>query len=192
MALWKQALYIDDTRREGVMRQTHVLTTLAVFAVLGTVSHSQSLAEAGQGNAIKHLSGMMAKAASVSDEQQQGQKSSAQLDRSLESLIHKVGADGYSGGYSGMSGADMRSGGTYSQQGSVAGDQSRQPGEYKAGSSSNDGRYGSTPSNPSDNYFKKESSGSSPGSSGGPYGGSVYGGLPTTPSADPMIRDLSR
>jgi hypothetical protein len=96
-------------------------------------------------------------------------------------LIHKVGDDAYSG----MSSSNMRPGGMSSVQGSIAGDQSRPTGEYKSGSSSNEGRYGP---NPSDNYFRKESS----GSSNSPYGGSVYGGPPTTPSADPMIKELSR
>jgi hypothetical protein len=159
------------------MRQKHILTALAIFAVTGIVTHSQSLAEAWQGNAIKHLSGMMAKADYVSNKQQ-GQKSLAQLDRSL---IHKVGTDAYSG----MSSSNMRPGGMSSEQGSVAGDQSRYTGEYKTGSPSNEGRYGS---NSSDNYLKKESSGSSTG----PYGGSIYGVGPTTPSADPMIKELSR
>ena len=168
------------------MRLKRILTALAIFAVTGIVTYSQSLAEAWQGNTIKHLSGMMAKAASVSNEQQQGHKSSAQLDRSeQESLIHKVGADGGSAsGYFGMPGADMRSGAAQSQQGPIPGDRSY-TGEYKAGSPSNESRYGP---NPSDNYFRKESSGSSTG----PYGGSVYGGGPTTPSADPMIKELSR
>lgn len=158
------------------MRQKHILTAaLAIFAVTGVVTHSQSLAEAWQGNAIKHLSGLMAKAAYASNEQQQGQKSE------WESLIHKVQADAYSG----MSGGVMRSDSMLSKPGSVPGDQSRHTGEYKAGSPGNDSRYGS---NSSDNYLKKESSGSSTG----PYGGSIYGGGPTTPSADPMIKELSR
>ena len=163
------------------MRQKHILTALAIFAVTGIVTHSQSFAEAWQGNAIKHLSGMMAKAAYVSTEQQ-GQKSSAQLDRSKrESLIHRVQADAYSG----MSGGVIRSDSMLSKPGSVPGDQSHPTGEYKAGSPGNESRYGPTPS---DNYFRKESSGSSTG----PYGGSIYGGGPTTPSADPMIKELSR
>jgi hypothetical protein len=151
------------------MRQQHVLTALAIFVVTGTVIHSQSRAEAWQGDVIKNLSGMMTNAD--------------------KSLIHKVGADGLSGGYSGMPGGDIRSVGTYTQQGPMPGVQSRPTGDDKAGSPSNEGRYGS---NPSDNYLRKESSGSSSGLSGGPYGGAVYGGVPSTPSADPMIRDLSR
>jgi hypothetical protein len=147
-------------RQEDVMRQTHVLTALAIFAVSGAVNHFQSHAEAWQGDVIKNLNGIL-------------------VER--ESLIYKVGTDAYSG----MSSSDMRPGGISSEQGSVAGSQSRYTGEYKAGSPGNEGRYGS---NPSENYFKKESSGSSTG----PYGGSVYGGPPTTPSADPMIRELSR
>ena len=101
------------------------------------------------------------------------------LAESQESLIHKVQADAYSG----MSGPVTRPGGY--QQGPMPGDQSRQTGEYKAASPSNESRYGP---NPSDNHLKKESS----GSSSGPYGGAVYGGPPTTPSADPMIRELNR
>lgn len=79
----------------------------------------------------------------------------------------------------------MRPDAPRSQQGPMSGEQSRPTGEYKAGSPSNESRYGS---NSSDNYLRKESS----GSSGGPYGGSVYGGGPTTPSADPMIKELNR
>jgi hypothetical protein len=143
------------------MRQTHVLTALAIFAVSGAVNHFQSDAEAWQGDIIKNLNGMM-------------------VER--ESLIHKMGADAYSD--MSLSGPVRGSDGVRSQQGSVTSDQSRHTGEYKGGSP-NEGRYGS---NPSENYFKKEWS----GSSSGPYGGSVYGGPPTTPSADPMIRELSR
>lgn len=146
--------------QEDAMKQTHVLTALAILAVSGAVNHFQNHAEAWQGDIIKNLNVMMGE---------------------NESLVYKVGTDAYSG----MSSSDMRPGGIPSEQGSAAGSQSRSTGEYKAGSSSNEGRYGS---NPSENYFKKESS----GSSSGPYGGSVYGGPPTTPSADPMIRELSR
>ncbi len=168
------------------MRQKHVLTALAIFTVTGIASHSQSLAEAGQGNAINHLNGVMAKAAYVSDEQPQGQKSSAQFDRSeLESLIHKV-ADGYAdGGYSGTSGADIKSGAAPSSQGSLPGNQAHTTGEYKFSSPGNQGGYGP---NPSDNYFRKESA----GPTNSPYGSAVYGGVPSTPSADPMIKGLSR
>ena len=61
---------------------------------------------------------------------------------------------------------------------------SRHTGDHESGSLSNEGLYGLTPS---DNYFQKDSS----GSSNSPYGGSGYGGTPTTPSADPMIEELS-
>lgn len=104
---------------------------------------------------------------------------SQSLAEAQEPLIHKVGTDAYSG----MSGPVTNPGGY--QQGPMPGEQSRQTGEYKAASPSNESRYGP---NPSDNYLKKESS----GSSSGPYGGAVYGGPPTTPSADPMIRELNR
>jgi len=103
------------------------------------------------------------------------------LAEAQESLIHKVQADAYSG----MSGGYMRSDSMLSKPGSVPGDQSRPTGEYKAGSPGNESQYGP---NPSDNYFRKDSSGSSKG----PYGGAVYGGPPATPSADPMIKELSR
>ncbi|OQW44647.1 MAG: hypothetical protein A4C66_01860 [Nitrospira sp. HN-bin3] len=155
------------------MRQ-HILTALAIFAVTGIVSQSPNLAQAWQGNNIAHLSGILTNAAVSCVEQQ--------------SLIHKVGADSYSGGYSGMSGADIKSGAASSPQAGVQGTQPRSTGDYKFSSPGTDGRYGSMPSNPSDNFLKKESS----GSSAGPYGSSVYGGLPSTPSADPMIKDLSR
>ncbi|HRI39680.1 MAG TPA: hypothetical protein PLO50_14075 [Nitrospira sp.] len=169
------------------MKQTYIWTAVAIFAAIGIVSHSPSIAEAGQGNAVTHFNGMMTNATNLSESWQESRRPSSLLDRSL---IHRVGADSYSGGYSGMSGPDTRSGstGSYSQQGSISGDKSSPAGDYKFSSPGNDSRYGSTPSNPSDNYFKKESSGSSTG----PYGGSIYGGLPSTPSADPMIKDLSR
>ena len=169
------------------MRQKHILTALAIFAVIGIVSHSPNLADAGQGSAITHFNGMM-NATNLSESWQDGMLSSSPLDRSL---IHRVGADSYSG----MSGPDTRSGstGSYSQQGPVSGDKSGPTGDYKFSSPGNGSRSGSTPSNPSDNYLKKESSGSSGGPYGGSiYGGTIYGGLPSTPSADPMIKDLSR
>ncbi|HMS85731.1 MAG TPA: hypothetical protein PKD12_18970 [Nitrospira sp.] len=168
------------------MRQKHVLTVLAIVAATGTIHSSQSLARAWQGDIVKNLTGVMANAVNVNDDRQNGRVSASQLDRSF---IHKVGADSYSGGYPGMAGSDMKPGNTYTPQRTMPGDQSRPAGEYKAGSSSNEGQYGS---NPSDNYLRKESSGSSSGLSGGAYGGAVYGGVPSTPSADPMIKDLRR
>jgi hypothetical protein len=150
------------------MRKRPVLTALVIFAVTGAVNHSQNLAEARQGDLIKNLSGMMTTAAHVNNAWQQ------------ESLIHKVGTDAYSG-----MGPVVRPGGY--QQESMPGGQSRPTGEYKAGSPGNESQYGS---NPSSSYLQRESSGSS--SSKGPYGGAVYGGPPTTPSADPMIKELSR
>ncbi|MGC4096278.1 MAG: hypothetical protein QM706_04115 [Nitrospira sp.] len=93
-----------------------------------------------------------------------------------ESLIHTVGVDAYSG--MAPSGADM----TRPQQGTVPSDQSRPTGEYKYGSPSNG--YGTKPSDPS----RKESS----GSSNSPYSESIYGGVPTTPSADPLVKGLDR
>lgn len=154
------------------MRRKHIVTALVIFAVTGMVNQSQSLAEARQGVLIKNLSGMITNAAHVQEYWQQ------------ELLIHKVQTDAYSG----MSSNSMRSGVMISPQGSMPGDQSRQTGELKPGSSGSEGRYGA---NPSDNYMRKESSGPS-GASNSPYGGAVYGGVPTTPSADPMIKELSR
>lgn len=155
------------------MRRTHMLTALAIFATTGIVCYSPSLAQAGQWKGITHLGEIMTNAAAASVERQ--------------SLIHKVGD-----AYSGMTGGTMRPETMTSPQGGVPGNQPYSTGDYKSSSPSSDGRYGSTPSNPSDSYLKKESSGSSTGPYGGPYGGSVYGGLPSTPSADPMIKDLSR
>ena len=71
------------------MRQKHILTALAIFAAAGIVSHSLSLAEARQGNAITHFNGMM-NATHLSESWQDGTLSSSPLDRSL---IHRVGAD---------------------------------------------------------------------------------------------------
>lgn len=93
-----------------------------------------------------------------------------------ESLIHKVGVDAYSG--MSQSGSDA----VRSQQGTTPGDQSRPTGEYKYGSPSNG--YGTKPSDPS----RKESS----GSQNSPYSETIYGGVPTTPSADPLIKGLDR
>jgi hypothetical protein len=145
------------------MKQTHIVTALAIFAVTGIVSQSPSLAEAWQGNVIKNLHGTMAE---------------------QKPLIHKVG-DGYGTSYSGMSSPNMTPQAMPSPQGPTVGNQPPSTEDYKSGSLSNQGQYGSNPSN---NYFKKESS----GSSSGPYGSSVYGGLPSTPSADPMIKELNR
>ncbi len=114
------------------MRQKHVLTALAIFAVIGAVNHSQSLAQ-------------------MSDP-----------------LSHDA--------YSRMSGT---------KQGPMPGDQSSQTGEYKSGSPSNATGYSTKPSDPS---FHKESSGS-PTS---PYSETIYGGVPTTPSADPAVKELNR
>jgi hypothetical protein len=151
--------------QEDAMRKRPVLTALVIFAVTGAINHSQNLAEARQGDLTKNLSGMMTNAAHVNNDRQQ------------ESLIHKM-ADASSG-----MGPVVRPGGY--QQGPLPYDQSRPTGEYKAGSPGSETRYGP---NPSDNYMKKESS----GPSSGPYGGAVYGGPPATPSADPMIKELSR
>lgn len=128
------------------MRQKHVLTALAIFAVTGAVNLSDSLAEGWQ----------------------------------RETLIHKV-ADAYSG----MTGGILRPDAASSQQGAMPGAQSRQPGESTYGSPSNDSRYGGKSSDPS---YHKESSGS-PTS---PYSETIYGGVPTTPSADPAVRELNR
>lgn len=162
------------------MRQKHIVTALAIFAVTGIVGHSPSIAEAGQGNVITRLNGMVANTAHLNKSWRESRLSSSPLDRSL---IHRVGAETYPGSLSGISGAAPSS-----PQGTVQGNQPRSTEDYKFSSPGNDSRYGAGPSNPSDNYFKKESS----GSSSGPYGGSVYGGPPSTPSADPMIKDLSR
>jgi hypothetical protein len=67
----------------------------------------------------------------------------------------------------------------------IGDDRSRHTGEYKSGSSGSDGRYST---NPSDNYFQKESSGAPTA----PFSETIYGGVPTTPSADPLVRELSR
>lgn len=155
------------------MRRTQRLAALTIFAATGIVCYSPSLAQAAQWNGITHLGEIMANAAAVSVERQ--------------SLIHKVGD-----AYSGMTGGIMRPETMTSPQVGVPGNQPYSTEAQKSSSPSSDRRYGSTPSNPSDSYLKKESSGSSTGPYGGPYGGSVYGGLPSTPSADPMIKDLSR
>ena len=165
------------------MRQIQRLIAVAVLATLGAVTQSQDLAQAWQGNAITQLSGIPAL---VSPESSQDQNFLGQHGRSeREALLHKVGTDSYSGG---MSGADMKSGAAASPQAPTGGDRYRQTGDYKFSSPSNDSRYGA---NPSDNYFRKESSGAS-GATNSPYGGAVYGGVPTTPSADPMIKELNR
>ena len=150
--------YVD---KEDVMRQKHILTTLAIFAVTGAVSVPNSLAGAWR--------------LDVSDRHVVGRGEG-------NPSIHKV-ADPYSG----MS-PDMRYDTSRSQQGSAPGDQSRQTGEYKSGSTNNESRYGANPSN---NYLQKESSGST-ASPTSPFSETIYGQLPSTPSADPLVRELSR
>jgi hypothetical protein len=148
------------------MRQTHVLTVLAIIAVTGAVSVPNGLAVAWRLNlGDRHV-----------------------VDRGgleWDSLIHMVGDTSVSPTHD----PEYQTLG-HPLQGPMPilpGDQSRYTGEYKSGSSSNESGYSS---NPSDNYLQKDSSG--PSNSPGPYGGSLYGGVPTTPSADPMIKELSR
>lgn len=57
--------------------------------------------------------------------------------------------------------------------------------EYKSGSAGEESRYGSNPAN---NYFQKQSSAFPTA----PYGEAIYGGFPTTPGADPLVKELSR
>lgn len=97
-----------------------------------------------------------------------------------ESLIHKVGSDAFLGdAYPGRGASDIEAG--RSQQGPSLGDYSRHTGDQSVTLSTG---YGSKPSDPA----RKESS-VSPNS---PYSETIYGGLPTTPSADPLIKGLDR
>ncbi len=147
------------------MRQKHVLTALAIFAVTGAVSVPNSLA--------------MAWRLDVSDRHV--------VDRGgLEwnPLIHTVADTGVPR----MDNPEYKTLG-HPQQGPIpfiSSGPSRHTGESgSSGSSSNESQYNP---NPSDNYFQKESSGASTA----PFGETIYGGVPTTPSADPLVKDLSR
>lgn len=148
------------------MKQKHVVTFLAIIAVTGAVSVQSSLAAAWRLDVSdRHVvdrSGLK-RDPLIYTQLATGVPPDIQLKYDY---IWEYQVPGY-GGY-GASQSDRSD-----------------TGEYKSGSPSNEGRYGL---NPSDDYFQKESS----GSSNLPYGGSIYGGLPTTPSADPMIKELSR
>lgn len=151
------------------MRQKHVLTALAIIAVAGAVSVPKSFAVAWR----------------LDPSDRHG------VDRGgveWNPLIHTVadtGAPTHDPEYQTLG---------HPRQGplpltppapGIGDDRSRHTGEYKSGSSGNDGRYST---NPSDNYFQKESSGSPTA----PFSETIYGGFPTTPSADPSVRELSR
>lgn len=97
-----------------------------------------------------------------------------------ESLIHKVGSDPYLGdAYPDKGGPKVEAG--RSQQAPSSSDHSHHIGDQSGSSSYG---YGSKPSDPS----RKESS----GHSNSPYSETIYGGVPTTPSADPLIKGLDR
>jgi len=146
------------------MRKKYVLTALAIFAVTGVVNPSQSLAGAWW--------------VDISDRHV--------VDRGgLEwnPLIHTVQDTS----------APRLDNPEYQTMGQprqgpnpLSEDPSRRTRESgSSGSSSNESGYGP---NPSDNYLKKESSAAPTG----PFGETIYGQPPTTPSADPLVRELSR
>ena len=149
------------------MSQKHVLTALAIFAVTGAVSVPNSHAAAWR--------------LDVSD-----RRVVDQGGLEWNSLIHPVADTGAPPTHD----PEYQTLG-HPRQGPLpitpplGGDQSRHTGEYKSGSSSNESRYST---NPSDNYFQKESSGAPTA----PFSETIYGGVPTTPSADPLVRELSR
>lgn len=144
------------------MRQKHVLTALAIFVVTGAVSVPNSLAVAWW--------------LDVGD-RRVGDRGELEWNP----LIHTVGDTGappvHNPEYQTLG---------HPRQGPIpflSADPSRHTGE--SGSSSNESQYGP---NPSDSYFQKESSGASTA----PFSETIYGGVPTTPSADPLVRELSR
>ena len=148
------------------MRQKHVWTALVIFAVTGAVSVPNSFAGAWRLDVSnRHVvdPGGLGWGPVVYTQLATGVPPDVQLtyDYIWQGQRPK---SGYGDSQSDRSGYGM---------------------ENKSGSLSNDSRYGPTPS---DNYFRKESSGA-PTS---PYSETIYGGVPTTPSADPLVRELSR
>ena len=149
------------------MRQKHVLIVLAIIAVTGAVSVPNSLAGAWRLDVSdRHVvdRGGVEGAQLIYTQLATGVPPDVQLNYNYIWPYQKP-ESGYGAGQSDRSHYGM---------------------ENKSGSSSNESRYGS---NLSDNYLRKESSGSSPT---GPYSETIYGGVPTTPSADPLVRELSR
>ena len=152
--------YVD---KEDVMRQKHILTTLAIFAVIGAVSVPNSLAGAWRLDVSdRHVvdRGGLEWNPVIYTQLSSGVPSDVQLKAynyiwPFQKQDSQFGISPSNGSGYGM--------------------------ENKSGSSSNEGRYGP-------NSSEKELSGASKS----PSGGSGYGGIPTLPSADPMLEELSR
>lgn len=148
------------------MRPKHVLAALAIFAVTGAVSVPNSLAVAWRLDVSdRHVvdRGGLGGDPLIYTQLATGVPPDIQLKYDYIWPSQKP-ESGY--------GASQSDGSHYGM-------------ENKSGSPSNESRYGP---NPSDNYLRKESSGSSPT---GPYSETIYGGVPTTPSADPLVKELS-
>jgi len=151
------------------MRQKHVLIVLAIIAVTGAVSVPNSLARAWRLDVSdRHVvdRGGLERDPLIYTQLATGVPPDVQLKYDYVWQWQKP-ESGY-----GASQSDRSGYGGYGM-------------EYKSGSPSNEGRYGP---NPSDHYFQKESSGTPTA----PFSETIYGGLPTTPSADPLVRELSR
>ncbi len=147
------------------MRKKYVLTALAIFAVTGAVNHSQSLAGAWSVDGIQSL-------ADPKPSIDHRLMDRGQLE--WDQLIHTVDDTGIPRNDQSSYNNPMRQ----SEQGVRQDTRS----DYKTDQKTDSG-VGS-----SSNYSPKESSGSPTA----PYGGAIYGAGPATPSADPLVKELSR
>jgi hypothetical protein len=153
--------------KEDVMRQKHIFTALAIFAVTGAVSVPNSLAGAWRLDVSdRHVvdRGGLEWNPVIYTQLSSGIPSDVQLKAynyiwPFQKQDSQFGISPSNGSGYGM--------------------------ENKSGSSSSESRYGP---NPSDNYLRKESSGAPTT----PFSETIYGQLPSTPSADPLVRELSR
>lgn len=149
------------------MRQKHIFTALAIFAVTGAVSVPNSLAGAWRLDVSdRHVvdRGGLEWNPVIYTQLASGIPSDVQLKTydyiwPFQKQESQFGISPSNGSGYGM--------------------------ENKSGSSSSESRYGP---NPSDNYLRKESSGAPTT----PFSETIYGQLPSTPSADPLVRELSR
>ena len=149
------------------MRQKYILTTLAIFAVTGAVSVPNSLAGAWRLDVSdRHVvdRGGLERNPVIYTQLATGVPSDIQLKAYDYIWPFQKQPSQFGIGPNNGSGSSM---------------------ENKSDSSSNESRYGP---NPSDNYLRKESSGVPTT----PFSETIYGQLPSTPSADPLVRELSR
>lgn len=153
------------------MRQKHILTALAIFAVTGALNFPSRSAGAWWVDGIQ----------SLADPKPWIDHRLMDLGQPVwDAFIHTVDREG--------SGIPLNDQYSYESQW-------RQP-EHGAPQDTRSGHKTDSRVGPSNNYLQKESSGSPPkessGSRSSPYPGAMYGGVPTTPSADPLVRELNR